>query len=84
MGCGGDGAAVIGMVAQILLWGAMGGGGGVGLGLGLGFFCFILDSPSLAHGVVCSGLRLRGGVWWLGGGRAMPGGRSLRHFPNVS
>ena len=60
----------------------MGGGGEFGLGMGLGFFCFILGSPSLARGVVCSGLCLGGGGWGgVGcGGRAMPGGHSLGHF----
>ena len=78
MGCGGDGAVGIGIGAGILLWGAMGGGGEFGLGMGLGFFCFILGSPSLARGVVCSGPCLGGGVWW--GGRAISGGHSLGHF----
>ena len=66
MGCGGDGAVGIGIGAGILLWGAMGGGGEFGLGMGLGFFCFILGSPSLARGVVCSGPCLGGGCGGVG------------------
>ena len=84
MGCGGDGAAVIGMVPQILLWGAMGGWWGRRVRVGVRFLLFYsrLSLTGPWRGVLRASLA-RGCVV-VGGGRAVPDGHSLRHFPNVS
>ena len=81
MGCKGDRAVKIGIRAQILLWGVVGGGWGVRVRVRFLLFYSELALTGPWRGVLRA-LLGRGGMVW--GARAMPGGHSLRHFPNVS